>query len=147
MAGTLNSPDGAVRIQLYNCEVNEETMSSMVMIRFVLIEDVIPMKLRKVMYILKNISKPRISKLFGIKIDWSDHKNNANDSIRVHREFDWNEIDESDSQYEKQDEKKFQRWAASQRIEAMNLKMHLDHEGIADFFFLLCRVSKTCCIE
>jgi hypothetical protein len=37
----------------------------------------------------------------GIKIDWSDDSENANDSIRVNREFDSNEIDESDSQDEK----------------------------------------------
>jgi hypothetical protein len=31
--------------------------------------------------------KPRISTLLGIKIDWSDEDENANDSIRVKREF------------------------------------------------------------
>jgi hypothetical protein len=44
---------------------------------------------------------PRISRLFGIKIDWSDESENANDSIRVNRECDSNVIDESDLQSEK----------------------------------------------
>jgi hypothetical protein len=44
---------------------------------------------------------PRISILQGIKIDWSDEYENANDSIRIKREFDSNVIDESDSQHEK----------------------------------------------
>jgi hypothetical protein len=38
----------------------------------------------------------------GIMIDWSDDSENASDSIRVNREFDSNEIDESDLQGEKQ---------------------------------------------
>jgi hypothetical protein len=37
----------------------------------------------------------------GITIDRSDESENANDSIRVNREFDSNEIDESDLQFEK----------------------------------------------
>jgi hypothetical protein len=37
----------------------------------------------------------------GITIDWSGEWENANDSIRVNREFDSNLIDESDLQYEK----------------------------------------------
>jgi hypothetical protein len=45
--------------------------------------------------------KPRISTLFGIKIDWSAEKENAFDSIRVKCEFDSNVIDENDPQYEK----------------------------------------------
>jgi hypothetical protein len=40
--------------------------------------------------------------LRGIKIDSSDEDENASDSIRVNREFDSNEIDESDLQSEKQ---------------------------------------------
>jgi hypothetical protein len=40
----------------------------------------------------------------GITIDRSDEFENAYDSICVNREFDSNEIDESDSQHEKQDE-------------------------------------------
>jgi hypothetical protein len=39
--------------------------------------------------------------LRGIKIDRSDEFERANDSIRVNREFDSNETDESDSQHEK----------------------------------------------
>jgi hypothetical protein len=38
--------------------------------------------------------------LDGIKIDRSDEDENACDSIRVNREFDSNEIDESDLQFE-----------------------------------------------
>jgi hypothetical protein len=38
----------------------------------------------------------------GITIDSSDEYENANDSIRVNREFDSNEIDESELQKEKQ---------------------------------------------
>jgi hypothetical protein len=45
--------------------------------------------------------EPRISTFLGINIDSSDECENANDSIRVNREFDSNEIDESDSQNEK----------------------------------------------
>jgi hypothetical protein len=40
----------------------------------------------------------------GIKIDVSDENENAHDSIRRNRESDSNDIDESDSQYEKHDE-------------------------------------------
>jgi hypothetical protein len=40
----------------------------------------------------------------GITIDWSDDWENANDLIRVNREFDSNVIDESDLQDEKHDE-------------------------------------------
>jgi hypothetical protein len=47
---------------------------------------------------------PRISTLFGIKIDSSDEDENASDSIRIKCEFDSNVIDESDLQYEKQDD-------------------------------------------
>jgi hypothetical protein len=39
--------------------------------------------------------------LRGITIDFSDECENANDSIRVNREFDSIEIDKSDLQYEK----------------------------------------------
>jgi hypothetical protein len=39
---------------------------------------------------------PRISTLFGIKIDSSDDPRNASDSIRVKCEFDSNVIDESE---------------------------------------------------
>jgi hypothetical protein len=44
---------------------------------------------------------PRISTLFGIKIDSSDEYENAFDSIRVNCEFGSNVIDESDSQHKK----------------------------------------------
>jgi hypothetical protein len=37
----------------------------------------------------------------GIKMDVRNEDENASDSIRVNREFDSNEIDESDLQYEK----------------------------------------------
>jgi hypothetical protein len=47
--------------------------------------------------------------LRGIKIDWSDDLSNADDSIRVNREFDSNEIDKSDSQWKKHDEQRFSR--------------------------------------
>jgi hypothetical protein len=39
---------------------------------------------------------PRISTVLGTRIDLSEDSRNANDSIRVNREFDSNEIDESD---------------------------------------------------
>jgi hypothetical protein len=42
----------------------------------------------------------RISTLDGITIDSSDEYENAFDSIRVNRDFDANEIDESDLQDE-----------------------------------------------
>jgi hypothetical protein len=45
---------------------------------------------------------PRISTLFGIKIDWSFEHENASDSIRVKCEFYSNVIDESEKQFEKQ---------------------------------------------
>jgi hypothetical protein len=40
----------------------------------------------------------------GISVDLSDEDENAFDSIRVNREFDSNETDESDSQDEKHDD-------------------------------------------
>jgi hypothetical protein len=42
----------------------------------------------------------------GITIDSSDEYENANDSIRLNREFDSNEMDESDSQCEKHSEQR-----------------------------------------
>jgi hypothetical protein len=48
----------------------------------------------------------RISTFWGIMIDLSDDDENADDSIRVNREFDSNEIDESDQQYEKHEEQR-----------------------------------------
>jgi hypothetical protein len=39
---------------------------------------------------------PRISTLFGIKIDSSDDSRNAADSMGINREFDSNVIDKSD---------------------------------------------------
>jgi hypothetical protein len=42
----------------------------------------------------------------GITIDWRDVHENADDSIRVNREFDSNEIDESDVHSEKHDEQR-----------------------------------------
>jgi hypothetical protein len=47
---------------------------------------------------------PRISTLFGIKIDWNDENENASDSIRFNCEFDSNLIDASDLHNEKHDE-------------------------------------------
>jgi hypothetical protein len=47
---------------------------------------------------------PRISTLFGIKIDSSDDDLNASDSIRIKCEFDSNVINESRSHSEKQDD-------------------------------------------
>jgi hypothetical protein len=50
---------------------------------------------------------PSIDRTFrGIMIDRSDDLENADDSIRVIRDSDSNEIDESDSQYEKHDEQR-----------------------------------------
>jgi hypothetical protein len=52
-------------------------------------------------------AEPSMNRTFrGIKIDWSDENENANDSIRVNREFDSNEIDESDWHHEKHDEQR-----------------------------------------
>jgi hypothetical protein len=42
--------------------------------------------------------------LRGISIDRSDEYENASDSIRINREFDSNEIDESDLQSQKHDD-------------------------------------------
>jgi hypothetical protein len=42
----------------------------------------------------------------GIKTLCSDESENVSDSIRVNREFDSNEIDESDVQYEKHEEQR-----------------------------------------
>jgi hypothetical protein len=53
-------------------------------------------------------SEQRISMLDGITIDSSDKSENANDSIRVNREFESKENDESDFQYGKLDENAFQ---------------------------------------
>jgi hypothetical protein len=47
---------------------------------------------------------PTISTLLGITIDSSDEDENALDSIRVNRELDSNEIDESDLHQEKHDD-------------------------------------------
>jgi hypothetical protein len=46
----------------------------------------------------------KISTLHGISIDRSDESENADDSIRFNREFDSNEIDESDGHQEKHDD-------------------------------------------
>jgi hypothetical protein len=43
----------------------------------------------------------------GITIDWSDEYENASHSIRINREFDLNEIDESDLHHRKHDEPRF----------------------------------------
>jgi hypothetical protein len=53
--------------------------------------------------------------LRGITIDWSDEDENENDPIRVNREFDGNEIDESGLQDAKQSEPRWRwiRWKAS----------------------------------
>jgi hypothetical protein len=48
----------------------------------------------------------RISTLQGIKIDLRDECENADDSIRVNREFDSNEIDENDLQFDKHSEQR-----------------------------------------
>jgi hypothetical protein len=48
--------------------------------------------------------KPIISTLHRITTDWSDNPEKAFDSIRINREFDSNEIDESDIHPEKHDE-------------------------------------------
>jgi hypothetical protein len=40
----------------------------------------------------------------GISIDSSDEYENADDSIRINREFASNEMDESEKQYEKDDD-------------------------------------------
>jgi hypothetical protein len=46
----------------------------------------------------------RISTFRGISIDLSDEYENADDSIRINREFDSNEIDERDLQQKKDDD-------------------------------------------
>jgi hypothetical protein len=46
-------------------------------------------------------NEPWISTWLGIKIDWSDEDENANDSSRAKSELDPNVIDESDSEHEK----------------------------------------------
>jgi hypothetical protein len=51
-------------------------------------------------------SEQRISTLRGIMIDRSDDFENAFESIRVNRDSDLNEIDESDLQDEKHDEQR-----------------------------------------
>jgi hypothetical protein len=43
-------------------------------------------------------------------IDWSDENENARDSIRVNREFDSNEMDQSDWHEEKHDEQRISIW-------------------------------------
>jgi hypothetical protein len=40
----------------------------------------------------------------GSSIELIEENENAHDSIRINREFEWNEIDESDSQAEKHDD-------------------------------------------
>jgi hypothetical protein len=65
------------------------------MIQFVLIANVIQMKSTKVINNMKNIQNKEFQRPQGITIDWSDEYENANDSIRVNREFDSNEIDEN----------------------------------------------------
>jgi hypothetical protein len=52
----------------------------------------------------KNAEAVIISILDGITIDWSDEYKNRSDSILVNREFDSNEIDESDWQFVKHDD-------------------------------------------
>jgi hypothetical protein len=42
--------------------------------------------------------------IYGISIDSSDDYQNADDSMRINREFDSNEIDKSILQYEKHDD-------------------------------------------
>jgi hypothetical protein len=64
----------------------------MLLIQFVLSVNLIQMRLTKVGYTKKKHFDPRISTLFGIKIDGSDEYENASDSIRVKREFDSNVI-------------------------------------------------------
>jgi hypothetical protein len=62
------------------------------------------MKLMKVIYTTQKPDEQRISTLDGITIDSSDEDENADDSIRVNRDLDSNEMDESDLQHEKHDE-------------------------------------------
>jgi hypothetical protein len=47
---------------------------------------------------------PRISTLLGITIDSSDENENAEDSIRVNRDFDSNEIDLRNLHFKKKDD-------------------------------------------
>jgi hypothetical protein len=50
-------------------------------------------------------AEPSMNRVFrGMTIDWSDDRENAEDSIRVKREFSSNEITESDRHKEKQDD-------------------------------------------
>jgi hypothetical protein len=64
------------------------------------------MKLMKVIYTLKNTMNKEFQHSMESKIDLSDDSENADDSIRVNREFDSNEIDKSDLQFEKHDEQR-----------------------------------------
>jgi hypothetical protein len=57
-----------------------------------------------VIYIIHKHDLPRISTQRGITIDGRDEKENGEDSIRVNREFDSDEIDENDSHDVKQHE-------------------------------------------
>jgi hypothetical protein len=61
----------------------------------------------------------RILTLDGITIDSSDESENADDSIRVNREFDSNEIDENDLQHEKQNEQGISIWLGSWTIDGV----------------------------
>jgi hypothetical protein len=69
-------------------------------------------------------AEPSINWTFrGIEMDWSNDSQNGFDSIRVNREFDSNEIDESDSQFKNNLIQEFQHSLESKLIEVMILKM------------------------
>jgi hypothetical protein len=53
---------------------------------------------------LEKQDEPRTSTRGGISIDSSDEDENADDSMRINREFDSNVIDDGESQSEKQNE-------------------------------------------
>jgi hypothetical protein len=79
-------------------------------------------------YFPSNKAKPSTNSTFhGITIDGSgEHANaNADDSIRINREVDSNEMDESVCNMKNNMNKEFQHWMESKLIEVMNMKMHL----------------------
>jgi hypothetical protein len=77
------------------CQLIEVMKMKIRMIQFDSIVNLIQMKVVKMAKDEKH-DDPRISTFRGISIDLSDENENARDSIRVNREFDSNEIDESD---------------------------------------------------
>jgi hypothetical protein len=63
--------------------------------------------------------------LRGIRIDFSDENGNANDSIRINREFDSKKNNESEEQHEKHSQQKIPTLDGIILIQVMNLKMQM----------------------